>query len=152
MAGDTAAEQQVHTAQEPLTHLALMYRGVEDDVQSIISFVRAGLDAGQPALIAVPAANATVLAEALGQDAGRVMFADMTDVGRNPAWIIPRVREFIDQNDGRPVRYVGEPVWRTRTQAEIREATRHEALINLAFAGSRSPSYAPTTRQPWTQP
>jgi anti-sigma regulatory factor (Ser/Thr protein kinase) len=30
---------------------------------------------------------------------------------------------------------VGEPFWAGRTEAETREATRHEALINAAFAG-----------------
>jgi anti-sigma regulatory factor (Ser/Thr protein kinase) len=32
-----------------------------------------------------------------------------------------------------PLRYVGEPIWPGRSSEEIREATRHEALINLAW-------------------
>ncbi len=56
-------------------------------------------------------------------------------LGRNPARIIPEVRDFIDAYPGRRVRYVGEPVWPGRSAAEICEAARHEALINLAFAG-----------------
>jgi len=55
-------------------------------------------------------------------------------MGRNPAWIIPRVLAFTGRHRRRRVRYVGEPVWPSRTRAELREATRHEALINLAFA------------------
>jgi anti-sigma regulatory factor (Ser/Thr protein kinase) len=37
---------------------------------------------------------------------------------------------------GQPLRFVGEPIWPGRTTDEIAEATRHESLINLAFAGT----------------
>jgi len=45
-----------------------------------------------------------------------------------------RPRAPSSRNAGRHARYVGEPIWASRTGAEIREATRHESLINLAFA------------------
>jgi len=66
---------------------------------------------------------------------GELAFADMAELGRNPARIIPEVRSFADKHLGRRVRFVGEPVWPGRTPAESCEAARHEALINLAFAG-----------------
>jgi anti-sigma regulatory factor (Ser/Thr protein kinase) len=59
----------------------------------------------------------------------------MAQLGRNPARIIPEVRDFIDAHPGQRVRYLGEPVWPGRSAAEMCEAARHEALINLAFAG-----------------
>jgi hypothetical protein len=34
------------------------------------------------------------------------------------------------------VRFIGEPIWAGRRADEILEATRHEALLNLAFAGA----------------
>jgi anti-sigma regulatory factor (Ser/Thr protein kinase) len=58
----------------------------------------------------------------------------MVQLGRNPARIIPEVRAFIDGHCGRRVRYIGEPIWPGRSAAEICEATRHEALINVAFS------------------
>ncbi len=58
----------------------------------------------------------------------------MTELGRNPARIMPVIQSFIDDAAGEPVRFVGEPIWPGRSAAEICEATRHEALINLAFA------------------
>jgi anti-sigma regulatory factor (Ser/Thr protein kinase) len=122
--------------QQTLGHFALFYRGEDDYVTPITRFLREGLEAGEPTFVAVPAANAAWLRDALGPDASRVRFADMTTIGRNPAWIIPRVREFIDEHSGHHVRYVGEPIWAARTADELREATRHEALINLAFAGA----------------
>ena len=39
----------------------------------------------------------------------------------------------IERYGARPLRYVGEPIWAGRSPEEIREATRHEALINLAW-------------------
>lgn len=117
-------------------HIALFYRTEHDYLTSIATFFEAGLAAGEPAFVAVPGPKIGPLRDALGAQAGSVAFADMTEMGRNPAWIIPRVQSFIDASDGRPVRYVGEPIWAERTPEELREATRHEALINLAFSGA----------------
>ncbi len=58
----------------------------------------------------------------------------MAELGRNPARIIPEVQAFTDKHPGQRVRFVGEPIWPGRSAAEICEATRHEALLNLAFA------------------
>lgn len=119
-----------------MQHIALFYRTEHDYLTSIAAFVEAGLAAGQPAFIAVPGHKIGPLQNALGGKARSAAFADMTEMGRNPAWIIPRVQAFIDAGDGRHVCYVGEPIWAGRTPEELREATRHEALINLAFSGA----------------
>ena len=63
--------------------------------------------------------------------------------GRNPARIIPAVRTYTGRYQGRPVCCIGEPIWPGRTAAEMREATRHEALINLAFRGSQATFVCP---------
>jgi anti-sigma regulatory factor (Ser/Thr protein kinase) len=62
----------------------------------------------------------------------------MAEVGRNPARIIPAWREFVADHaaDGRRLRGVGEPIWAQRGPNELVECERHEALLNLAFAGS----------------
>jgi anti-sigma regulatory factor (Ser/Thr protein kinase) len=134
MAKEAKAAQRTPGAWGALSHLAFLYRREEDYVQFIASFLRAGLTAGQPAFVAVPEARAGPLRIELGPDAGHVRFADMAVLGRNPAWIIPRVQDFADEHTGRLIRYVGEPMWPGRTSAQIREVTRHEALINLALA------------------
>lgn len=117
-------------------HVGFLYRTRGEYASTVAGFLRDGLALGEPVFAAVPAANASLLREALGADARRVEFADMTEMGRNPAWIIPQVLAFAARHAGRRVRYVGEPVWPARSAAELREATRHEALINLAFAGA----------------
>jgi anti-sigma regulatory factor (Ser/Thr protein kinase) len=119
-----------------LEHAAMLYRGTGDYLSQVLGFVTAGLDRDDPVLAAVPGPKIALLRAALDGQAGRVGFADMTSMGANPAWIIPRVRAFVDSYPGRPVRYVGEPIWEPRSVAELTEATRHEALINLAFAGT----------------
>jgi anti-sigma regulatory factor (Ser/Thr protein kinase) len=117
-----------------LYHAAVFYHDTGEYLREVSGFVQAGLDGGEPVFVAVPETRIRLLRDHLGAQAGRVTFADMTRMGANPAWIIPVVREFVDAYPGRPVCYVGEPVWETRTTEELNEATRHEALINLAFA------------------
>ena len=57
----------------------------------------------------------------------------MCELGKNPARIIPAVQARIDRYGSRPLHYVGEPIWSGRSPEEVREATRHEALINFAW-------------------
>jgi anti-sigma regulatory factor (Ser/Thr protein kinase) len=117
-----------------LAHVALLY-DTEDDYAAVVTrFLRGAVEDGRAALAAVPPGRITLLRDTLGPDAARVEFADMTEVGRNPAWIIPRVLTFTGKNRDQRVRYVGEPIWAERGAAELREATRHESLINLALA------------------
>jgi anti-sigma regulatory factor (Ser/Thr protein kinase) len=117
-------------------HAAFFYRTDDDYAATVTGFLRGGLAAGEPAFVALPPGKGRLVADALAADAPGVEFADMTEMGSNPARIIPRVLEFTGRHAGRHVRYVGEPIWASRGQAELREATRHEALINLAFAGA----------------
>jgi len=114
-------------------HVALFYRDQAERRAQILGFARAGLTRGEPSFIALPGDEARLLGERLNAEPGDVVCSDMADLGRNPARIIPELRAFIDNHPGRAVRFVGEPIWPGRTPAEICEATRHEALINLAF-------------------
>ena len=121
-------------AEAGFRHEALMYRGVDEYVPAVMEFIRAGLEAGEPAFVAVPGPRMALLREALDEAADEVAFADMEDLGRNPGRIIPAIRDYVDLHEGRRSRFVGEPIWEGRGECEIREATRHEALINIAFA------------------
>jgi anti-sigma regulatory factor (Ser/Thr protein kinase) len=117
-------------------HEALLYRGLEEFVAETVSFVDDGLRAGEPVLVAVSGPKIGLLREALGDRAGDVAFADMAELGRNPARIIPAwfryVQDHADGADG--LRGVGEPIWPQRSGAELAESQRHEALLNLALA------------------
>ena len=116
-------------------HEALLYRGRDEFVASVASFVLDGVAAGEPVLVVVDAPKIEALRQRLGPMAGdEVLFADMARVGTNPARIIPAWRDFLDHRpDGRRLRGVGEPVGPERGDAELVECQRHESLLNLAF-------------------
>jgi anti-sigma regulatory factor (Ser/Thr protein kinase) len=119
-----------------LSHTALFYRSEAEYVGQIAAFVEAGLERGEPALIVLPGGRCRAIGDRLNGQPGELVFADMTEFGRNPARIIPSVRSFTDKHPDQRVRYVGEPIWPGRSAAETCEAIRHEALVNLAFAGA----------------
>jgi anti-sigma regulatory factor (Ser/Thr protein kinase) len=121
-----------------LRHVALFYRDQAERRAKILSFVRAGLARAEPSLIALPGDEARLLGDELGDEPGELLCFDMTDIGRNPARLIPEWRSFIDKHAGQRVLLVGEVVWPGRSPAEICEATRHEALVNLAFSSARA--------------
>jgi anti-sigma regulatory factor (Ser/Thr protein kinase) len=114
------------------SHDALLYRVVEEYVGAIGSFVEGGVAAGEPVLVAVPHPKDNLLRQILGATR-HINFVDMTDLGRNPARIIPAVRSFVHAQKGRPTRFVGEPIWPGRSPAELREASLHEGLLDVAL-------------------
>ena len=114
-------------------HRALFYRDSDEYVGGILDFIRPGLERNEPVAIAVPAPKLTLLRAELGPRADAIELLDMFELGRNPGRIIPAVLGMIGRHTGKPLRYVGEPIWPGRSLEEIQEATRHEALINLAW-------------------
>jgi anti-sigma regulatory factor (Ser/Thr protein kinase) len=119
-------------------HEALLYTGHREFLDAALPFVREGLARDEPILVLVNAAKISALRAELGADAERVAFADMAQVGRNPARLIPRWRRFIDEylRTDRPVRGIGEPIWAGRRPDELVECQATETLLNLAFADS----------------
>ena len=125
-----------HEHSSSLEHLALFYHGSEQFTQSVRTFVEDGLTAGESTLVAVPTGNLEALRAALGGAADRIRFEDMTGVGRNPSRILALIEDWRDRHPGR-ARFVGEPAWSDRSDAELVESARHEALINIALGSSR---------------
>jgi predicted small metal-binding protein len=119
-------------AHETYRHECLLYAGCGGFLDAVVPFVRDGLARREPVMVAVAEPRLQALRSALGQDADRVVFADMADLGHNPALIIPAWRDFTDRHHGGPVRGIGEPIWASRRPEEIAEAQLHEALLNVA--------------------
>jgi anti-sigma regulatory factor (Ser/Thr protein kinase) len=117
-------------------HEALLYTGHDGFLAGTLSFIRAGVRAGEPVLAMVSPTKIDLLREALNGESDGVHFADMHEVGSNPARIIPAWRQFVDDHaaPGRSLRGIGEPIWAERSPAELVECQRHESLLNLAFA------------------
>ena len=131
----TAAAPETATRGSVFEHEALLYSGPEEFVSGTAQFLREGLEECEPMLVVVDAAKIAMLREELGADAAQVHFADMAEVGANPARIIPAWRTFVDTHadEQTPVRGIGEPIWPGRSAAELAECHRHEALLNVAF-------------------
>jgi anti-sigma regulatory factor (Ser/Thr protein kinase) len=121
---------------EGLRHVAYFYDDERDYLSYLSAFALAGLRNAEPVFVAVPGRKAGLLRERLGAESHLLRYGTITETGRNPARLIPELRAFIDEHGGRRVRYVSEVTWPGRSAAELCEATRHEALLNLAFASS----------------
>ncbi len=123
---------------KPFRHEAMLYRNLEEFLHGTLEFIADGLAGGEPILVVLKSDKNELLKTSLGDDAGRVRFADMAQVGANPARIIPAWHEFAGgcSAEGRPFRGIGEPIWAGRDPDELVECQRHEALLNLAFAGT----------------
>ncbi len=125
-----------------LRHVAWFYRTPADYLAGIEDLVRAGLASGEPVLVAVPQAQ---LPPGWAPPAGgpHLTIADMTAMGSNPARIIPALHAFCARFPGQRIRYIGESAWPGRSDAEQRETSRHEALLNLAFAAAEMSIFCP---------
>lgn len=116
-------------------HEAVYYQGEDEFLELVVPFIQEGVAAGQPVMVAVVARRQAALTQRLGSAAQAVEFVDMTDLGRNPARIIPACRDFLSRHrDDGPMRGVGEPIWAGRKAVEIEECQLHESLLNLAIA------------------
>ena len=118
-------------------HEALLYGSAQEFLDGVVPFIRDGVRAGEPVLVVESPEKVAMLRGALGDDAGSVLFADMGEVGSNPARIIPAWADFVSDQGGaaQRMRGVGEPIWNGRSAAELVECQRHESLLNVAFAG-----------------
>jgi anti-sigma regulatory factor (Ser/Thr protein kinase) len=140
---DVASLATASCAHGTLVHEALLYRDIDEYVEGTLRFLQRGLEAGEPMMVAVPGPHLDALRGALHGDAKRIRFVDMTALGRNPGRIIPALHDWIGTQGRRPVRFVGEPIWPGRRVSETVEATRHESLLNLAFAETEAAILCP---------
>ena len=124
-----------HGAHARYRHEAFFYTGPDEFMAGTVPFLRDAVAADEAVLVVLDTAKITTLRGALGADADRIEFADMTQVGANPARIIPLWQDFILRHSGdeRRIRGIGEPIWAGRSPAELAECRRHEELLNVAF-------------------
>ncbi|HEX3489371.1 MAG TPA: sensor histidine kinase [Streptosporangiaceae bacterium] len=115
-------------------HQALIGRDRAGWLSTAAAFIQEGVRRQEPACVGVSAAAGSRLRETVGGHP-TVDYFDMAEVGRNPGRIIPAMLDFAARHPGRPLRYVSEPCWAGRSDAEDAEAARHEALLDLAFTG-----------------
>src|SRR5215468_2676633 len=144
---DTASDGLVDVAMGPtarggdarhavgFSHAALFYHSGREDQTAVTAIVRGAADSCAPLHVAVRRQTTRLISVAWRSPPAGSRIVDMTELGRNPARIIPAGLSFGDQNPGRHVYCVWEPAWASRSGAELSEVIRHEALCNLAFRG-----------------
>jgi DcmR-like sensory protein len=115
-------------------HAALLYEGEEEFLSGVVPFLRSGVAADEAALVVAAGPKLELLGECLGTETEGLAFVDVTDLGRNPARLIPAVELFLEAHAPRRARFIAEPLWPARSAAECREVIRHEALMNVTFA------------------
>ncbi|HEY6478859.1 MAG TPA: sensor histidine kinase [Streptosporangiaceae bacterium] len=126
-------------------HQAMIGRDSAECVEAVLAFVEDGLRHGEAVSIGLSAALGRRLGRVLGTQR-LVAYFDMTELGRNPGRIIGAMLDFarthaggaaaVRDQAGPPLRYVSEPLWAGRSDAERAEAARHEALVEPALAGA----------------
>ncbi len=128
------------TAESRFCHRALLYGGQQGFLDGSLPFIYAGLETREPTLVMAAAEKIDILRQALDGDRHAVLFADIAEIGHNPARIIPAWRQFVDDHAdrGASLRGIGEQMWTGRSAAELVERQRYESLINIAFADTRS--------------
>lgn len=124
-------------------HTALLYHSEHEYVDWLARFIFEGLALAQAVLVAVPGDRLASLRTALGDAAADVTMADITEIGRNPGRILAAQLAFVDRHPGRHVRIIAEPLWAGRSAFEHSACMQHEALANIAFAGSEVTGLCP---------
>ena len=115
-------------------HEALLYAGEDEFLALTGPFLQDAVAVQAPTFVVLPAHRLEALKCHVDGDADLVSWADMAEVGRNPARIIAAWHDFVAANRGAvQLRGIGEPIYRQRSAAEIDECHRHEALLNVAI-------------------
>jgi anti-sigma regulatory factor (Ser/Thr protein kinase) len=125
-----------HVHRRDYDHSALLYHSEREYVDRLVPFIGDGLELLEPILVAVPGDRLASLRYALGDAAAEVTMADITEFGRNPGRILAGQLAFVERHTGRRVRIVAEPAWVGRSASEYLACMQHEALANIAFAGT----------------
>lgn len=120
---------------DPFRHEAFFYAGEGEFLDGTTPFIDDAVAADEPILVVVSSRKIDLLRDRLQSVARSVRFADMDEVGHNPARIIPAWSAFVHEHGQRPMRGIGEPIWAERGPAELVECQLHESLLNVAFAG-----------------
>jgi len=117
-------------------HGALVYSGQEDFAAAAADFLGAGRAARAEMFIAATDENLAAFSSLIDGYGEHVKLTELARQGADPGRIFGQIRMFADRHPGRPVRCWQDVGWPGRSEDEIAEAFRYEALFGRAFAGS----------------
>jgi len=109
-------------------HRALLYRGAAEFRAAVERCVRGGLNRAEPVLIATPPGKVSWLRREFSGESAGVAFTDMTELGRNPARIIPAIAAFMDDE---PQRARLGKLGRARVEQELAWSHQERAYLGV---------------------
>jgi len=120
---------------EAFVHEAFLYDDDRQFYDRTVPFIDEGVAAGDTVIVVLDRARIDSLRSLVSSAHGDVQYWDMAEVGLNPGRLMSAWVPFVEENrtTGRKLRGIGEPIWSGRSDAEIQECQRHEALLNVAF-------------------
>ncbi|MEW9533644.1 anti-sigma factor RsbA family regulatory protein [Microbispora sp. NPDC049125] len=120
-----------------MIHQAALYGSDAEFLAMAVTFVRDGLERGEPVLVTTTSGNLTLLGEALGDEAGRVDYAESAYFGRRTALRATGFLRYWQRNAGHErVRILAEPVWAGRSPRDVLAWKRMESGLNLILEGT----------------
>ncbi|MBT2209184.1 MULTISPECIES: sensor histidine kinase [Actinomadura] len=122
-----------------LVHQALVYRTRRELELTAVPYLRAGCRGGEAVVVVAAPEVTAFLGGRLGAEtASHVEFLDAGGWFGGPMHALATCfdRTRADWWPRGRVRLLTEPVWTGRTALEVREWKRHEAILNVAFAGT----------------
>jgi transcriptional regulator with XRE-family HTH domain len=120
-----------------LEHQVLLYSTDEELADTVIPFLKEGIERSEALLVVTTVSRIELLRERLGSDAERVGFVDRDTWYTDPAPALRDLEQFVRAklSAGAPwVRFVGDPDWAGTAETETDLWTRYESLVNLVFA------------------
>jgi anti-sigma regulatory factor (Ser/Thr protein kinase) len=140
MAGQSAGHTQELTDRHArparaggFSHTALLYQSTQEYLSGLQEFVRRAAEAAAPLQVVLPHTSTLMARGTFPMLPPRAQLADMTELGRNPARLIPAGQAFTAEHPDERSYHLWEPAWPRRSAAEQNEVIRHEGLCNLAF-------------------
>jgi anti-sigma regulatory factor (Ser/Thr protein kinase) len=117
-------------------HQALIYDSDEEFMNVGLPFVESAIEAREPTLVAVQAANVENLRASLGGEVLGVELLSVEQWYENSARTRDKFASWVAEHaTGGRVRLMGEPPWATSHEAQVRDFARYEAVLNVAFEG-----------------
>jgi anti-sigma regulatory factor (Ser/Thr protein kinase) len=114
-----------------LKHVAVPYDSDQTFLDLVVPRVRDALDSDRRVLVINRPERLTLLAAALGSDAGRIDSRLSSAWYGHPHRMLAAYHEY---TRGRRTLVIGEPVWTDMSEQKIRQLLRYDSVINAALA------------------
>jgi transcriptional regulator with XRE-family HTH domain len=120
-------------------HRLLTYGSDEEYLEAAIPYITDGLERSECLLVVTTPTQTALVRDALDVRAEHVEFADSAGWYSSLSGALNRYHAFVKEKyeaGATWIRMVGDPVWASRSRAEITAWFRYESLVNLAFASA----------------